>query len=162
VIPSAFLARVLNPGLYLLAECGGPPVTNTARVMLLAIAGQESAWVARRQFGGPARGYWQFEQGGGVAGVMAHPATKAPLSRVCAVLDVPWDRAVLYEAVAWCDPLATVMARLLLWSDPKSLPTTEDAAWDCYVRTWRPGKPHRATWGDRWRAALAEVTAAGV
>lgn len=158
--PATFLARTLNPGLTLLAECGGPAPTDAARVMLLAIAGQESAWSARRQIGGPARGYWQFEVGGGVAGVMTHKATKAPLERVCAALDVPLDRAAVYEAVAWCDPLAAAMARLLVFSDPAPMPVDADAGWACYLRTWRPGKPHPETWGARWASAGVAVRGA--
>ena len=46
------------------------------------------------------------------------------------------------------DALAAVAARLLLFTDPKKLPELSDAAgaWNLYVRTWRPGKPHRKTW----------------
>ena len=25
-----------------------------------------------------------------------------------------------------------------------------DGAWECYLRTWRPGKPHPETWAAYW------------
>ena len=69
----------VRPALALL-----PAAMNTpqARCMLLAIGLQESRFVHRRQIGGPARGFWQFERGtrtsrGGVWGVPA-PRDKRP------------------------------------------------------------------------------------
>src|SRR5699024_10369063 len=58
--------RILDPALSLL-----PAVMDThqARVMLLAIALQESDLAYREQIGGPAHGLWMFERGGGVKGV---------------------------------------------------------------------------------------------
>ncbi len=35
----------------------------------------------------------------------------------------------------------------------------EAGAWNLYMRTWRPGKPHRSTWPALYAEALAEVTA---
>src|SRR5690606_35531315 len=46
--------------------------SDRATVMLLAIGLQESRFEHRRQIKGPARGFWQFERGGGVRGVMTH------------------------------------------------------------------------------------------
>lgn len=47
--------------------------------------------------------------------------------------------------------LAAAFARLLSRADRKPLPaldTSHDEAWDCHVRNWRPGKPHRETWDN--------------
>ena len=57
------LNKVIIPGLKLL-----PPKFDTpeARVMMLAIGMQESRFLHRKQIGGPARGFFQFEEGGGV------------------------------------------------------------------------------------------------
>lgn len=58
---SEIICLAIEPALRLL-----PPAMDTvkARVMLLAIGLQESAFAARRQAGnGPARGFWQFELG---------------------------------------------------------------------------------------------------
>ena len=49
--------------------------SREAVVMLLAIGLQESLFKYRRQMAnGPARGFWQFEKMGGVAGVLQHRA----------------------------------------------------------------------------------------
>lgn len=132
---------------------------DRALVMLMAIAGQESAWAHRKQIGGPARSYWQFERGGGVTGVLGHPATKDAIAKACKALDIPLDAAAVYEAMAWNDTLAACMARLLLYSDPRALPAVgdESAAWGYYIRNWRPGKPHPQTWPARYAAALELV-----
>lgn len=129
---------------------------DRALVMLMAIAGQESFWAHRKQIGGPARSYWQFEKGGGVAGVLNHPATKGAINAVCRVLDIPCDTATVYEAMAWNDTLATCMARLLLYSDPRPLPAPgeQDAAWEYYLRNWRPGMPHPQSWAGRYATAM--------
>src|SRR5688572_796908 len=51
--------------------------SDAAKVMLLAIAFQESGCRYRYQLvGGPARGFWQFEQAGGVLGVLTHKKSK--------------------------------------------------------------------------------------
>ena len=45
--------------------------------------------------------------------------------------------------------------------DPAPLPKPhagqEEAAWECYLRNWRPGKPHRKSWGPFWAEALGTV-----
>lgn len=133
--------------------------TPEARVMLLAIGLQESRFLHRRQIGGPARGFWQFEQGGGVRGVLRHEKTREFAASVCRSRGVITTEADVYEALDDDDVLACCFARLLLWSDPKPLPAIgeTDAAWDLYLRTWRPGKPHRHTWGGLYLAAMGEV-----
>ena len=52
--------------------------------------------------------------------------------------------------------MPTAAARLLLFTDPKRLPEVGDAkgAWNLYIRTWRPGKPHRGTWNDLYDQAV--------
>ncbi len=62
--------------------------TPAADCMLLAIGLQESRFVHRRQIGGPARGFWQFEKGtrasrGGVWGVFLHAASRDHLATLC-------------------------------------------------------------------------------
>lgn len=143
-------------------------MTPQAGVMLTAIAGQESDWRHRRQVGGPARSFWQFEQGGGVNGVMTHPATKDYAAKVFAAFDVgepslgafvqPSTKTV-YEAMAWHDKLAACMARLNLWWAAPPLPNVDevDKAWSYYLDTWRPGAPHRETWDAKHAAARKAV-----
>lgn len=131
-----------------------------ARVMLYAIGLQESRFQYRRQLGnGPARGYWQFERGGGVAGVMAHPATREYAEHLCRERKVNFIRAHVWKALEHDDVLAAGFARLLIWSDAAPLSTikTPQDAWNLYLRTWRPGKPHRATWDQFFLAAKKHV-----
>lgn len=136
-----------------------------ARVMLLATGQQESGFVARRQYGGgPARGLWQFEQGtqksrGGVWGVYLHNASRYWLSQLCAARNVAFDPVAIYNSLERDDVLAAGVARLLLFTDPKRLPATDDTAggWALYLRTWRPGKPRSETWAAYQRAAARAV-----
>lgn len=146
--PETFYSRIVEPTLQYMA--GSPsiaiPVTDSARVLVMAIAGQESRWKERRQIGGPARSYWQFEEGGGVAGLFR--VTPRQIGTVCASLDILYDPDVVFEAMAWNDTLACAMARLLLWTDAAPLPAYWDkiAGWQYYERNWRPDAPHPETW----------------
>jgi hypothetical protein len=133
--------------------------SSQARVMLLAIGLQESRFEHTHQIGGPAHGYWQFESGGGVKGVMTHPASEKHARSVCFDLGVPWARAQVFDAIEHDQVLACAFARLLLWTDPRALPDLgdPDGAWDCYIRNWRPGKPHPDTWPKFYQQALKFV-----
>lgn len=156
------LGDVLNtavvPALKLLpGNMGG----DKPAVMLLAIGLQESRFEHRFQVvqgkpgaKGPARGFWQFERGtrasrGGVWGVYLHQASRGHLATLCTARGVRFEPDAIYAAIETDDVLAAGVARLLLWTDPKALPVVgnNDAAWNLYLRTWRPGKPHPATWG---------------
>lgn len=155
----------INPALALL-----PPKMDTpaARVMLLAIGLQESRFEHRRQLIGnppkpigPAKSFWQAEQGGGmVHGVRLHAQTVAIAADVYRVRGVAANDAAIWNAIEHDDVLAGVLARLLLWSDLNALPRVGDveAAWALYMRTWRPGKPHPETWPAFYARAVAEVT----
>lgn len=129
-----------------------------ARAQMLAIGFQESLFKHRFQVMGPARGFWQFERGGGVRGVLEHPATRPHLLPILERLIYAPDADKCYEAIAHNDVLAAVFARLLLWTHPKALPgrNEDDAAWQYYIDTWRPGKPHRGTW-DVYNARAWEI-----
>lgn len=136
--------------------------TRQARVMMLAIGLQESRFTHRAQVlnnggKGPARGYWQFERGGGCAGVLAHSASQAHMRRVCGLRGVDATAMALWQGIERDDVLAAVAARLLLYTDPQRLPDVTDAAgaWAYYLRNWRPGKPHRHTWAEAHRVAVA-------
>lgn len=134
-----------------------------AEVMLLAIGLQESRFEHRRQLGnGPARSFWQAEQGGGmVAGLLSyHDDNVRDLVRgLCAVRGVAPVAREVWLAIEHDDVLAAALARLLLFTDPARLPALGDAdgAWQLYLRTWRPGKPHPQTWPELYAQALAVV-----
>lgn len=136
-----------------------PPQMDSreARVMLVAISLQECDANKRKQIRGPARGYWQFESGGGVHGVMTHHATKAHARALCDALDIRWQRPDVFEAIRYQDVLAAGFARLLLWSLPMPLPTKQADGWAQYIEAWRPGKPHPDRWPGAWRAASRAV-----
>jgi hypothetical protein len=156
--------EAINPALALL-----PPKMDSreARVMLLAIGLQESRFMFRFQKiagrpyeKGPARGFWQFERGGGVHGVMSHEATKEMAEALCHERAVPFDSVLVHARLETDDVLAAAFARLLLWADRGKLPAlgaSHEAAWECYVRNWRPGKPHRETWDEFHAQARAQI-----
>jgi len=155
--PDTFFTRIVEPTLQYMAASPSISIPNSdsARIITMTIAGQESFWKERRQIGGPARGYWQFELGGGVDDVFR--ATSRQLGTICASLDVPYDPRVVFEAMAWNDTLACAMARLLLWMHPAPLPALGDkeGAWNYYLKQWRPGAPHRQTWDARYDTSVA-------
>ena len=158
--PEIFLGDIIDSGLSYLNGLGGPAPSDDARRMLLAIALQESGpgLNARYQNSplatpGPARGWWQFEQNGGVVGVLTHAASSMMAYGACSTLAVVPESAAVWRALEGHDVLACVFARLLLWTDPRPLPVAETPAWDYYLRNWRPGKPHREAWSANWKTA---------
>lgn len=165
--PEAFLIRVINPGLRFLAAHGDIPPTDDARRFLLAVALQESGQQLDARYQGspwddpgPARGWWQFEQGGGVTGVLNHNATAVLASEICDDLWIVDTDSAVWRALEGNDLLSTAFARLLLFTDPYPIPTTQDEAWTCYCdRLWRPGKPHPETWPANWQTATRVVSA---
>ena len=130
--------------------------TAEARVAMYAIGWQESRMVHRRQINGPAKGLWQFESGGGVRGVMNHPASKDIARQIVMDMHIPWDRRAIYDMLEFNDKLAGVFARLLLWTEPSPLPKLgqKEPLWEYYLSAWRPGKPHRKTWDEAYETAL--------
>ena len=130
--------------------------THFARANQAAIGYQESdGYLTRRQYGnGPARGYWQFEEGGGVKGVMEHKASAELARSVCHARGVPFVRRTVWEALETDDVLAAAFCRLLMWTDSGKLPTNEADGWAMYARTWRPGKPHPEKWPASWKFGL--------
>ena len=154
--PEFFLDTAIRGGFQLL-----PPAMDTpaARAMVLTVCLQESKLMFRRQVGGPAKGYAQFEQGGGVAGVLNHPSVSNYAKEVCAALNVAPAAVAVYAALEQNDSLTAAFARLLLWTLPEVLPSKSDPAlgWSQYIAAWRPGKPHRETWDAYFRQAWACV-----
>lgn len=152
VIPAAY--SLLPPAL----------ASQRASSMLLAIGLQESRFQYRKQLGGSAKSFWQFEVVG-VRGVMEHNATKDLAVEVLKALEYePWiDPAMVYMALEHNDILACALARLLLVTSKMPLPDVDepDAAWALYLACWRPGKPHVEPWGGRYRDAWERVSHPG-
>lgn len=158
--PEFFHDTAVDGALKLLPAAMDSP---NARAMIIAICLQESKLQFRKQVGGPARGYAQFEAGGGVAGVLGHVATAAYAKIVCAALDVNATQTAVYAALEQNDILVAAFARLLLWTLPGNLPdkASPEAGWQQYVAAWRPGKPHRETWDMNFNQAWVLVEEAG-
>lgn len=130
-----------------------------ARAEMLAIGLQESRFLHRKQIGGPAHGFWQFEQGGGCIGVLTHPASKNLMETICQMRKVMPASRPLYEAIVNDDVLAAAAARLLLYTLPARLPQKDQLqyGWNQYIEAWRPGMPHRSTWDAFYHQAWNTV-----
>lgn len=145
------LPQAIAPGLAML-----PMKMNSqpAQVFMVAVKLQESGLeMIRQQDGGPAHGLWQFEQGGGVKGVLTHPASCGFAVQVCTERGVEASQPAVYAALLQDDILAAAFARLLMWTDPFPLPTDSDGALALYLRLWRPGAYSRDPDGIRQRWA---------
>ena len=118
---------------------------------------------------GPARGLWQFEQGGAVKGVLSHQKTGVIASNICLAFAIHANTGSVWRNLESNDNLAACFARLLLWTDPQPLPEigAEQQAFDCYLRTWRPGAwtngdaaqrtALRQKWATNYAAALVDL-----
>ena len=151
------LADIITPALTLL-----PPrmTSDKAIAMMLAIQAQEDPDQRRRQWPeGPARGLWQFERDGGVAGVLRHTLTRDHAMAVCHALGNAGTVASVYHQLEHDDILAACFARLLLWTIPQGLPGADetDEGWSQYIKAWRPGKPHKRTWAANFKRAWEVV-----
>lgn len=154
--PQIVLGKVIVPALELLpAQMDSPQ----ARVMLLAIGGQESGYRTRQQQGGPAHGLWQCEQPV-MQLLLDNPASAKLVRELCHSRAVAPVASDMYWAVLTDDIFAAAIGRLILWCDEQPLPTVGNVAngWACYDRNWRPGKPRPADWPANYSAALAAVT----
>lgn len=157
ITPAGLVQRdAIEPALSLLPASMDTP---QARVIMLAITGQEADFRHRYQVlntpgaKGPARGLWQFERGGGVAGVLKHSASAAHARRIAEQRVGATSADAVWQALEHDDVLAGAFARLLLWTDPAALPQVGDieGAWSLYLRCWRPGAWTRGTPAQRDR-----------
>ena len=148
--------KIIAPAMKLLPANMNSDKSN---VMLLAIGLQESRLTHRKQIGGPAKGLWQFEKGGGVKGVLTHSASAGLAKTILETRGYEPNINTAYDALEHDDILACVFARLLLWTDPYPLPELgqDRRAWNLYLRVWRPGKPHEATWANLYKSALEAI-----
>lgn len=148
----AYVRQFVVPAAYSLLP--PPMASESATAMLLAIGWQESRFAHRRQVNGPAHGLWQFEQGGGVRGVLGHPRSSGIARDVLTRLRYPGEPTLwgAYDAIRHNDVLACAFARLLLWTVPGPLPsrTDPDDGWRQYIAGWNPGKPKPDTWSQAW------------
>lgn len=119
--------------------------TIEARAMLVAINLQENPQRLEQQTGGPARGDYQMERGGGVHGVLNHSAVKDLAAAACKSCGVSATEEAVYQAIGKDRVLAAALARLLLWADSNAMPALGDAeaAWTLYLSAWRPGAAKR-------------------
>lgn len=149
--PELFYNSILAPIAPVLLD------TPKSRCLMLAIAGHESGWNTRLQIGGPARSFWQIEENGALADVMAHERAHLVLAEICDELCIPLTSNIIFEALAWNDTLAYTVARLTLLIDPMPLPAVGDAAgsYAYYLRNWRPGKVNAPSWAGIYAQSAA-------
>lgn len=156
--PHKLLHTAIIPALAELKHHGIPD-TMEARRLLLAIALQESRINHRRQMSsdgtesGPAKSFWQFEQGGGCKGVLTHRQVAPSMRAVCEVFNIEPTSRGLWDAIQYHDVVAAAAARLLVYTLPGKLPTTVGDGWEQYLNAWRPGHPHPASWAANWNLA---------
>lgn len=140
--------------------------TPEAAVLGLTTGLQESLLVHRYQIvagkpgvKGPARGIWQFERGGGVRGVLTHRASAGLAKEIQAKLGHGSGIDAAFEALEKDDVFAAAMARLLYYTDPYKLPELgqKQRAWNLYLRTWRPGRPHPETWAGYYKEVVDAI-----
>ena len=140
--------------------------TREATAMMLATGLHESAFKARVQGrmrplktlddlnpqAGPARGYWQFERAGGVAEILESPDTKDIAIPICKMFLFDPNRQAVHTALGFNDVLAAVFARLLLWRDPRPMPTPLEynKGYSIYLRNWRPNPDAAAAHAKDW------------
>lgn len=155
------IARFILPAAYDVLPM--PMRSDRASAMLIAIGLQESAFKARKQqHGGPARGFWQFEEAG-VRGVLTHQRSAKIAERCCTALSytgiAPAVPGEMLIALQHNDVLAACFARLLLWTLLTPLPGVDDheLAWDQYFSAWRPGRPVPATWEGNYAAGWKTI-----
>lgn len=167
--PLQVLDQVIRPAL---AVPWLPPAMDTrdARCQLLAIAKQESDLAHVRQINGPARSLWQFERIG-VLGVTQNYRVDDYAAMACREAKIRCAASDIMRRIEKDHLLACRLARLNLWTDPHSLPKadlhSEEQAWQCYRRVWRPGAAKdpesqryadaRARWRTSWRIAVEAV-----
>ena len=171
--PDVMLTQIMDPGMKILRGLGGPKESNEARVFLLAVTLQESGpdLAARYQNSpsssvGPARGWWQFEQGGGVRGVMNHATSKKVARDLADACFVQWNEAAVWRAIEGHDVLAVGFARSLLWTDPFNIPISQVPAWQkcgrgIGRRQWRPSATTPWRWSDEGAGRRRGVPRAG-
>jgi|SRR6185503_4632923 len=137
--------------------------SQEATAQLLAIALQESGLEHRIQVpNGPAHGLYQFERAGGVTEVLNNPLTMEIAGAICKLLLYAPAPSSVYDAIVDNDVLATVFARLLLWIDPRSMPTSTEynKGWMIYRARWRPGKPRPDAWPNNFNQAWRTIRGA--
>lgn len=160
--PERLIKTGIAPALSEL-EVQGIKDSPDARRFMLAIALQESSLRYRRQVlaggaqTGPAASWYQFEKGGGCTGVLTHRAVADRMKKICADYNIDPTPQGLWEGMRFNDVVASAAARLLIYTLPKSLPTTSQDGWEQYISGWRPGKPHYSAWEANWRTASMVV-----
>lgn len=151
-----FYRRVIVNGMEFLKDeelINDDSDTINARVLLTAIALQESGDLKhRRQVGGPARGWWQFE----AYNAATESVVRTKFGRgLCEALAVKPVTDIAHAALEHNDLLAFGFARRLLIFDPQPIPDPSDieGTYSCYTRNWRPGKEHPEAWPERLERA---------
>lgn len=164
-----YLSSILTPALAWCQTVPGwsIPDDERATLMLLVIPKPESDYSNIAQIGGgPGRGFYQFGMPT-IGLILTNPVSSAMAAMACRTLYVVPTSYAAYTHLLLHPYLQVAMARLDLRCDSHALPTfgDEEAAWECYVRVWRPGTvinggQRAAEERARWTPAYAEALAA--
>src|SRR5690349_21142593 len=103
------LRTLIVPAVAHIAATYGAVGSAAPAAMMAAIGLQESLFEARDQLEmqngvlvpgrvGPATGFWQFELGGGVKGVMTHPASRRAAQELSAAAGVAFDADAIWRS----------------------------------------------------------------
>ena len=162
MIALEFHKTVIVPGLTFMTVMLGPAHGDTkweddarARVLLNAMAGQETGWQNIPQLGdGPGRGPWQLGEDT-CDDLFRNPTSSLLMRKICQALNIPPVDA--YSHLLAQPRLSVALSRLDLLCNLHALPNVgaQAAAWAYYVDTWRPGDPRPTHWPACYQAAVS-------
>lgn len=164
-----FLADAIVPALRLTEGFfpGSGDNRPTLATNLLAVALQETQLIDRYQVlrrrpfrRGQGRSFYQFELGqpgptnpGGFLGLynFRNSRVRRMFADLADEFQIPDTPATWFDLILGHDVAAVCAARALMYSDAFPIPTTSEATWLMYLRTWNPGKPHPTPWKRNYR-----------
>ena len=165
MLVTEFYDAVLVPALNKTASFAPEMVRNRSlKVLMTAISGQEANWTERVQVpGGFARGLFQMQLND-IADIMANDATSGIFDLGMKAFGIKTQTAEhLFNLIETPegDVLAAFLARLNLYADPKPIPPADiqQAMWEYYLATWRPGMENWKRWEGVYGQALSAVPA---
>lgn len=153
-----FISEVIDPNLMIIRGISGKDNmwTAEAKQEILTICLQETDLRYRRQHpSGPARGFAQFEGGQQQALdlIMRHDVVGPWLHEYAASVVLPFSLEELYTAMQYHDGLVIVAARLLLYTDYRSMTMDQDIGYEIYDDCWQPGAKRPEDWPNNWARA---------
>jgi hypothetical protein len=161
--PEEFYSTVLTPALKKTTKFA-PELTNdrSLQVLMMSISGQEANWTERLQDpSGLAHGLFQMQLND-IEDIMANTASADIFElgmKAWGVKTVTAEHLFELLTTQEGDSLSVFLARLNLWCNPNPLPAADDqqAQFEYYLNTWRPGAPVPSRWPSVYGQSLAVV-----